>query len=321
MPIEQPRLATIIGGSGFIGTQLVQDLARAGYRVRVGVRRPDLAGHLRPLGAVGQIQPMQVNVRNYESVMAGVAGSDVVINLVGILYESGRQRFRAVHTMGAAHVAQAAARAGVKTLVHMSALGADAQSDSLYLRSRALGEEEVRKHFPDAVVIRPSLVFGPDNSFFNRFGMLARYLPVLPAVGAKSRFQPLYVGDLAAALTKAADGRLKPGATYELGGPEVITMHEIMERVNHYANRTRPILDLPAALAKFVAWFAQWLPHPQLTVDQVVTLQNDNVVSDLARSEKRTLEALGITPTPMDKVLPDYMWRFRKHGEFERVEA
>ncbi|MCB1518744.1 MAG: complex I NDUFA9 subunit family protein [Hyphomicrobiaceae bacterium] len=321
MPIEQPKLVTIIGGSGFIGTQLVQDLARMGYRVRVGVRRPDLAGHLRPLGTVGQIQPMQVNVRNYESVMAGVAGSDVVINLVGILYEGGRQRFRAVHTMGAAHVAQAAARAGVKTLIHMSALGADAESDSTYLRSRALGEDEVRKHFPEAIIIRPSLVFGPDDSFFNRFGMLARYLPVLPAVGAKSRFQPVYVGDVAMAIAKAAGGAAKSGTIYELGGPDVVTMHQIMELVNEYAHRNRPIFDVPEGLAKFMAWFAQWLPHPLLTIDQVITLQNDNVVSEAAEGEKHTLKAFGVAPTPMDDVLPDYMWRFRKHGEFERVEA
>lgn len=321
MPIEQPKLVTIIGGSGFIGTQLVQDLARMGYRVRVGVRRPDLAGHLRPLGTVGQIQPMQVNVRNYESVMAGVAGSDVVINLVGILYEGGRQRFRAVHTMGAAHVAQAAARAGVRTLIHMSALGADAESDSAYLRSRALGEDEVRKHFPEAIIIRPSLVFGPDDSFFNRFGMLARYLPVLPAIGAKSRFQPVYVGDVAAAIAKAAGGAVKSGTAYELGGPEVVSMHQIMELVNKYAHRSRPIFDVPEGLARFQAWFLQWLPHPLLTIDQVVTLQHDNVISEAAENEKRTLKAFGVAPTPMDDVLPDYMWRFRKHGEFERVEA
>lgn len=320
MAVSQPKLVTIIGGSGFIGTQLVQHLAKRGYRVRVGVRRPDLAGHLRPLGTVGQVHPVQVNVRNPESIMASVAGSDAVVNLVGILHESGRQKFRAVHTMGAANVAQAVKAAGIETFVHMSALGANSESESAYLRSRALGEQEVLASCPKAIIIRPSLVFGTDDSFFNRFGALARMLPFLPLIGEDTKFQPIYVGDVAYALATAVDGKVKGGKAYELGGPEVVTMRNIMELVNYYANRTRPLISIPTGLASFMASFAQILPNPMMTVDQVISLQTDNVVSVEADKEKRDLAAFGITPTGMDDILPDYMWRFRKHGEFERVD-
>lgn len=320
MAVPQPKLVTVIGGSGFVGTQLVQDLARRGYRVRVAVRRPDLAGHLRPLGTVGQIQPVQVNVRNMDSIVAGISGSDAVVNLVGILHESGRQRFRAVHAMGAANVAQAVKAAGIETLVHMSALGADADAESAYSRSRALGEQEVLKAMPKAIIIRPSLVFGTDDNLFNRFGAMARLFPALPLVGEHTKFQPIYVGDLAEALANAVDGKVKGGKAYELGGSEVVTMRGIMELVNLHANRNRPLIPVPEGLAKFIATFAQILPNPMLTVDQVISLQSDNVVSPEAEKEKRTLKAFGVTPTPLNDVLPDYMWRFRKHGEFERVE-
>lgn len=320
MAVSQPKLVTIIGGSGFIGTQLVQQLAKRGYRVRVGVRRPDLAGHLRPLGNVGQVQPVQVNVRNMDSIMANIAGSDAVVNLVGILHEAGKQKFDAVHTIGAANVAKALKATGIETFVHMSAMGADAESESAYLRSRALGETEALAAFPKAIIVRPSLVFGTDDSFFNRFGAMARMMPFLPLVGADTKFQPIFVGDVADALAAAVDGKVKGGKAYEIGGPEVVTMRNIMELVNLYANRKRPLIEIPTGLASFMATFSQILPNPILTVDQVASLQTDNVVSAEADKEKRNLKAFGITPTGMDDVLPDYMWRFRKHGEFERVE-
>jgi uncharacterized protein YbjT (DUF2867 family) len=321
MRAAPPKLATIIGGSGFVGTQLVQQLARKGFRIRVGVRRPDLAGHLRPLGTVGQIQPIQVNIRNFDSIARAVSGADVVINLVGILHESGRQRFRAVHTVGAANAAKAAADAGVKTFVHMSALGANTQSKSAYLVSKALGEAEVLGAFPEAVIIRPSMIFGPGDRFFNLVGMLARLFPVLPVIHGQTRFQPVHVGDVAKALAFAASGVVKGGTPYELGGPDVETMTELMGRVLSESKRHNLLVNVPAGLARFEARFIQILPNPWLTVDQVNQLGEDSVVSDEAVAQKRTLQTLGVTPKTMDAVLPTYMWRFRKNGQFEPVKS
>lgn len=315
------KIVTIFGGSGFVGTQIVQDLARKGYRIRVAVRRPDLAGHVKPLGSVGQIQPIQANVRNADSVARAVTGADIVINLTGILFEGGRQRFRAVHTMGAKNVAVAAKKAGVATLVHMSAIGADTASKSAYGRSKALGEADVLKAFPDAVIIRPSLIFGQGDGFFNLFGSLARLSPVLPVISGSTRFQPVYVGDVAEAFVAAVEGKAKPGAIYELGGPEIETMQDIMQRVVDETGRGNILLPLPTPLARLLAFFTGLLPNPLLTVDQVIQLGTDNVVSDAAKKQKRTLEGLGVTPTVMDAVLPTYMWRFRKHGQFDKVEA
>jgi uncharacterized protein YbjT (DUF2867 family) len=315
------KLVTIFGGAGFVGTQVVQKLARQGYRIRVAVRRPDLAGHVKPLGSVGQIQPIQANIRNAESVQRAVQGADIVINLVGILAEGGRQRFRAVHTMGAKNVAAAAKKAGVTSLVHMSALGADPDSPSAYQRSKALGEAEVLKQFPSATIIRPSIIFGQEDGFFNLFGWLATIAPVLPLIGGKTRYQPIYVGDVAEAIAQAAMGKVKTGKIYELGGAEVETMRELMERVVAETDRPRPLFPVPMALAKFKAMFLQLLPKPLLTVDQVVQLGIDNVVSAQAIRQKRTLDAFGIEPTSMDAILPTYMWRFRKHGQFTKLSA
>lgn len=315
------KLVTIFGGSGFVGTQLVQELARKGYRIRVAVRRPDLAGHVKPLGSVGQIVPIQANIRNMESIQRAVAGADIVINLVGIRAESGRQRFRAVHTMGAKNVAEAARKAGVETLVHMSALGADAKSQSNYACTKALGEQDVLKAFPNAIIMRPSIIFGQGDGFFNLFGALARLSPVLPLVGAKTKFQPIYVGDVADAFAAAATGKAKPGKIYELGGPEVETMRQLMQRLLKQVHRTRILLPVPTMLAKFKAFFLQLLPSPLLTVDQVILLESDNVVSDEATKQKRTLAAFDVLPTSMEAILPTYLWRFRKHGQFDKVQA
>ncbi len=315
------NLVTIFGGAGFIGTQLVQVLASRGYRIRVAVRRPDLAGHVKPLGMVGQVMPIQANIRNAESVARAVRGARIVINLVGIGHERGRQRFSAVHAAGARNVAEAASAFGVEHLVHLSALGADPQSPSAYARSKAQGESEVLAAFPSAVVLRPSIVFGPDDGFFNRYGMLARLLPVVPVIGGKTRFQPIYVGDLALAIAAAAEGVVKGGRIYELGGPEVATHADLVRRVITETGRRNPTVPLPAGLAKLLALPLALLPSPLVTADQIELLQTDNVVSDAAAAEKRTLAAFGVVPTAMGAILPSYLWRFMRHGQFDRQAA
>lgn len=315
------RLVTVFGGSGFIGTQLVQALARRGYRVRVAVRRPDLAGHLRPLGAVGQIQPVQANIRDDASVAAAIAGAGTVVNLVGVGFERGRQRFDSVHVEGARRVATAARAAGVARLVQMSALGADTRSPSRWARSRAEGEAAARAAFPDAIVMRPSLVFGPDDGFFNLMASLARMAPVFPLIGGQTRFEPVYVGDVAEALARAVAGDALPGATYELGGPETLAHRAIIERILAETYRRRPIVPLPAGLARLLALPLGLLPRPLLTSDQVSLLQRDNVVSDAAEKRGLTLAGLGIAPVAMATILPTYLWRFRPQGEFDKAPA
>jgi len=312
------RLVTVFGGSGFVGRHVVRALAQPGYRVRVAVRRPDLAGHLQPLGNVGQIHAVQANVRNRASIERAIAGAWAVINLVGILAESGRQRFAAVHDEGARAIAEAAAQAGVQHFVHMSAIGADPESPSAYARTKAAGEAGVKAAFPGAVIIRPSIIFGPEDAFFNRFAAMARLSPVVPLVGAKTRFQPVFVGDVAEAFLAAVEGRAKPGQTYELGGPEVATFRELMEKMLAVIERRRWIVSIPFLAAKCQAFFLQLLPKPPLTVDQVRQLARDNIVSEEATAAGRTLQGLGIEPHAMDPILPTYLYRFRKSGQFER---
>ena len=318
----EPQLVTIFGGDGFVGTQLVQVLARHGHRIRVAVRRPDLAGHTKTLGNVGQILPIQANVRNLASVQRAVAGADIVINLVAIGFERGAQRFAAINEQGAANVAAAARAAGAKSLVHMSALGVDVATTSDYARSKLAGEAAVLKAFPQAVIMRPSILFGRDDGFFNLMGMLSRMLPVMPLISGETRFQPAYVGDVAEAFAMAAHGQVKTGRVYELGGPEIETHKDLLARVLREAGRTKPLLPIPAGIAKLMAWPFSILPFkPLLTADQVELLGTDNVVSDAAIRDKRTFAAFGITPTAMDTILPSYMWRFRKHGQFDRPET
>ncbi|MEO8884029.1 MAG: complex I NDUFA9 subunit family protein [Devosia sp.] len=321
--MDQPRteLVTIFGGSGFVGTQVVQMLAQQGFRMRVAVRRPDLAGHLRPLGDVGQIVPIQANVRDAASVARAVAGTAIVINLVGIGFERGKQRFADIHVTGARNVVAAAAAAGVKTLIHMSTLGAVADAASVGARSRAAGEAAVFAAFPEAIVMRPSIMFGPGDGFFNLMGTLARLSPILPLIGGNSKFQPVYVRDVAQAFVAAVDGGVKTGRIYELGGPDIETYKALMQRVLRDTGRTNPLLPLSPGFAKLLAAPMGLLPTPLLTGDQVVQLQSDNVVSEAAIREKRTLAAFGVTPTPMDAVLPSYLWRFRKNGQFDRQTA
>jgi uncharacterized protein YbjT (DUF2867 family) len=312
-------LITIFGGSGFLGRHLVRALAKRHYRMRVAVRRPELAGHLQPLGRVGQIHAVQANVRHPESVEAAARGAQIVINLVGILFERGRQRFASVQAAGAETVALAARAQGAR-MVHISAIGADENSPALYGRSKAAGEKAVLASAPSAIVFRPSILFGPEDDFFNRFAALARLSPALPLIGGgHTKFQPVFVGDVAAAIAQAVDGRAQPGAVYELGGPEVRTFRELMEYVLATIERRRLLIPLPFALAKFQSYFLQLLPKPVLTPDQVELLRRDNVVSEQAKCAKHTLEALGIDPVAIEAVVPTYLWRFRKTGQFRPV--
>jgi len=310
------RLVTVFGGSGFVGRHVVRALARRGFRIRVAVRRPDLAGHLQPLGAVGQIHAVQANLRYPDSVRQAVAGADIVVNCVGILYETGRQKFDSVQARGAAVVARAATEAGAR-LVHISAIGADADGTSLYARTKAAGEAAVLQEAPDAVILRPSVVFGPEDDFFNRFAGLARISPVLPLIGGgETRFQPVFVGDVAQAVMAAVDGRARAGAVYELGGPGVKSFRDLMEFVLETTGRKRLLAPLPFGLARLQAKLLQILPKPLLTVDQVELLRADNVVSERAKADGRTLKGLGIHPQSVEAIVPTYLWRFRKQGQF-----
>lgn len=315
-------LVTVFGGSGFVGRHLVRALAKRGWRVRVAVRRPDLAGHLQPLGAVGQIQPVQANIRNRASVDRAVAGADAVVNLVGILHESGRQTFGAVQAHGPGAIADAAAKAGVKTFVHLSAIGADKASASDYAASKGYGEEGVRAAFPSAIILRPSVIFGPEDDFLNRFASMARFTPALPLIGGgHTRLQPVFVGDVAEATAKALEGAAVAGATYELGGPQAVSFKTLLEYILKETGRERVPVPLPFWAAKALASFLQVLPNPQLTVDQVTMLESDNVVSDAAATESRTLAGLGIAPTAIESVAPSYLYRFHAKGQFEKTHT
>jgi NADH dehydrogenase len=316
-PIPVETLVTVFGGSGFLGRHVVRALAQRGYRIRVAVRRPELAGHLQPLGRVGQIHAVQANLRYPRSVEAATRDADIVVNLAGILFERGRQRFDAVQAFGAEAVALAAHAFGAR-LLHISAIGADEHAPSRYARSKALGEKLVLSAMPSATVLRPSIVFGPEDEFFNRFASLARFAPALPLIGGgHTRFQPVFAGDVAAAVVAALDDRRTEGRIYELGGPEVRSFKQLMEYLLAVIERRRLLLPLPFALAKFQAFFLQMLPQPLLTPDQVELLKRDNVVSDAARREGRTLRDLGVEPVAIAAVVPSYLWRFRKRGQFE----
>jgi NADH dehydrogenase len=313
-------LITVYGGSGFIGRHVVRALARRGYRIRVAVRRPELANYLQPLGRVGQIHAVQTNLRNAASVEAAARDAHVLVNLVGILAEGGRQKFDRVHTFGAEQVALAAANHGGR-LVHVSALGANDNSSSRYARSKAAAERLVMAAAPQAVVLRPSIVFGPEDDFFNRFAALARFLPALPLIGGgTTRFQPVFVGDVAEVVAQAVDGNARGGTVYELGGPEIRTFKELMQFVLATTERKRLLVPLPFFAAKFEAMLLQFAPSPlTLTGDQVELLRTDNVVSDSAKAEGLTISAFGIEPEPIEAIVPSYLWRFRKTGQFRSL--
>src|SRR6202165_5823657 len=310
-------LVTVFGGSGFLGRSVVRALAKRDYRIRVAVRRPELAGHLQPLGKVGQIHAVQANLRYPASVEAAMRGSHAAINLVGILAESGAQSFDAVQGLGAGAVAKAASAIGAR-MVHVSAIGADENSPSRYARTKAAGEKAVLAVVPTATILRPSVVFGPEDQFTNRFAALARISPVLPLIGGGlTKLAPAYGGDVATAVADAVDGKTKQGAIYELGGPEVLTMREIMEIILATIERHRMLISLPFGLAKLQALFLQFAPGPlKLTPDQVALLRSDNVVSHAAKSAGLTLEGLGIAADSLEAIAPQYLWRFRKAGQF-----
>lgn len=320
--LNNRMLVTVYGGSGFLGRHLVRAIARTGARIRVAVRRPELAGHLQPLGGVGQIVPVQANVRFPESLVTAAEDADAVVNLVGILFASGKQTFKSVQDEGARNVAEAAKAAGAKTFVHVSAIGADPNSAAIYARTKAAGEAAVRDVFEDATIMRPSVVFGPEDEFFNRFGALARLSPMLPLIGGgHTKFQPVFVGDVAQAIIAGLEGRADRKDPTELGGPEVLTMRDVMERVLAYTMRSRALVPLPFWLAKIQGAILQWLPNPPLTLDQVRLLEKDNVVSDAAAEEGRTLDGLGIKPVAVASVVPDYMEQFRPRGQFSTYKA
>lgn len=317
--LNNRALITIYGGSGFIGRHVVRAIAKTGARLRVAVRRPELALHLQPLGDVGQINAVQANVRFPDSLLAAADGADAVINLVGILFPTGKQTFKSVQDEGARHVAEVARAAGAKALVHISAIGANPESPSVYARTKAAGEAAVKDLYPDAVILRPSIVFGPEDDFFNRFAKLARIAPALPLIGGgKTRFQPVFAGDVAKAVIAGLTGTAEAGAPYELGGPEVLTLKEVMERVLAYSMRKRLLVPEPFWLAKLQAAFLQWLPKPPLTIDQVRLLQTDTVVSEAAIKAGRTLEGLGIEPVAVAAIVPDYLEQFRPRGQFSQ---
>lgn len=308
-----------------MGRHTVRALARQGWRVRAAVRRPDLAGHLQPMGSVGQIHAVQANVRYPDSVRAAVEGADAVVNLVGVLAPTGKQSFDAVHLTGAEAVARATAEAGIAHLVHMSALGADAESNAKYARSKGLGERAVLAAHAGAVIVRPSIVFGPEDEFFNRFAGMAATGPLLPLIGGgKTRFQPVFVGDLAEAMRNACHGEGTPGTTYELGGPETYTFRQLLDRTQEWAGHERGYFHMPFWFAKLAAMATWPLPNSirPITVDQVRMLEKDNVVSAEAMDEGRTIQALGIeAPHSISAIVPHYLEMYRPRGQFSQYRG
>lgn len=315
----KPKLVTVFGGSGFVGRYIVRALAQRGYQIRVAVRRPDLATHLQPLGNVGQIQPVQANLRFDWSIARAVEGADYVVNAVGILHQSGRQTFEAIQHQGARLVAEAARNAGAG-LTHISAIGADADSQSRYATSKAQSEREIFQIMPDAVIMRPSVVFGPEDDFFNRFARMARISPFLPLIGGgTTKFQPVFVGDVGEAVARSVDGSVPRGKIYELGGKDVMDFRTCMEEMLRIIDRKRVLVTIPWPIARLQASVFGLLPNPLLTRDQLILLAQDNVVSEDAIREGRTLQGIGIDPDATDAVLPSYLWTYRRAGQYTRT--
>ncbi|MBC7143623.1 MAG: complex I NDUFA9 subunit family protein [Rhodobacteraceae bacterium] len=317
------KLVTIYGGSGFLGRYIARRMAKEGWRVRVAVRRPNEALFVKPYGAVGQVEPILCNIRDDASVRAAMTGADAVVNCVGTFDKRGRNNFDAVQAEGAGRIARIAAETGVARMVHVSAIGADAESDSDYARTKAEGEAAVKAAFPGAVILRPSVLFGPEDGFFNRFAGMSRMGPVLPVVGAETKFQPVYVDDVAQAAVKGVLG--EASGTYELGGPDVATFRELMGEMLTVINRRRLVLNMPFWVARIIAGLLDFgsmltgglISNTILTGDQVKSLRHDNVVAEGARG----FADLGIAPTPIHAVLPDYLWRFRPSGQYEAIKA
>ena len=316
------KLVTIFGGSGFVGRYIARRMAKEGWRVRVATRRPNEAMFVKPYGAVGQVEPVFCNIRDDASVDAVMAGADAVVNCVGILAKNGKNTFDSIQAEGAGRVARLAAARGISRMVHISAIGANADSDSDYARTKAEGEAAVLASMPDAVILRPSIIFGPEDGFFNRFASMTRFGPVLPVVGADTRFQPVYVDDVARAAVAGVLGHAEAGV-YELGGPDVDTFRELMQQMLHVIRRRRLILNIPFPIARLMALgfdianaASFGLIPAQITRDQVRNLANDNIVSDGARG----FAELGIRPTSLEAVLPEYLWRFRPSGQYDAIK-
>jgi uncharacterized protein YbjT (DUF2867 family) len=317
------KLVTIFGGSGFVGRYVARRMAKEGWRVRVAVRRPNEAIFVRPYGTVGQVEPILANIRDDDSVRAAIHGADAVVNCVGILAESGKNTFGLVQHYGAARVARMAAEEGVGTLVHVSAIGADEDSESDYANSKALGEAAVLEAFPRAVILRPSIVFGPEDEFFNRFAQMTRFGPILPVVGADTRFQPVYVDDVAKAAVMGVTGQAAPGI-YELGGPEVRSFRELMQQMLGVIRRRRLIVNVPFWIARIMGTVFDMLQAVTLglfhngliTRDQVRNLRNDNVLTE----GRSSFADLGIEPTAMELVLEDYLWPYRPSGQYAEIK-
>ena len=317
-----PKLVTIFGGSGFVGRYIAQRMARQGWRVRVAVRRPNEAHFVRPYGRVGQVEPILANIRNEDSVRQAVSGADAVVNCVGTFDASGKNNFEAVQHEGAGRIARFAAEAGVAQMVHISAIGADVEGDSLYGQSKGKGEAAVLQAFPNAVILRPSVIFGPEDQFFNRFAAMARISPTIPLVGADTKFQPVYVDDVAQAAELGVLGQAEPGI-YELGGPDVDSFRELIDQMLAVVRRRRLVLPLPfwigsamghvtGAISAITGGLA---PQP-ITVDQVRSLREDNVVS----GNEKTFSDLGITPASIEAVIPSYLWQFRPSGQYAELK-
>jgi NADH dehydrogenase len=325
-PFPTDRLITVFGGSGFIGRHVVRALAKRGWRIRVAVRRPDLAFFLQPIGTVGQISPVQANLRYPESIEAAMVGAQAAINVTGIGMQKGQQTFDAVHVEGARAIARAAASRGLP-LVHVSGIGADAGSSSAYNASKGRGEQVTREEAPDATIVRPSVVFGPEDKFLNRFGQLARFSPILPLFGGgATKMQPVYVGDVAQAIANAFEGDRKSGATYELGGPDVMTLRQAVEFVCRTAERKRLLVAVPFGVSAMLAGatelaskisFGIFPKALTTTRDEIALLRSDNVVSDAAIAAGLTLSGLGVAPQAMEAIAPSYLYRYRKTGQFE----
>lgn len=316
------KLVTIFGGSGFVGRYIARRMAKEGWRVRVAVRRPNEAIFVRPYGVVGQVEPVFCNIRDDESVRRVMLGADAVVNCVGTFDKGGKNNFDAVQHEGAERIARLATDEGVAHLVHISAIGADQEGDSLYAKSKGLGEEGVLAHFPQAVILRPSVIFGPEDQFFNRFAGMTRFGPILPVVGGETRFQPVYVDDVAQAAVKGALGTAQPGV-YELGGPDVMTFSELMKMMLTVIRRRRMVMNIPffaAAIIGSVSDLVQSLSlgliPAQITADQVRTLRHDNVVT----GDTKGFADLYIAPSAASAVLPDYLWRFRPSGQYLAIK-
>lgn len=317
------KLVTIYGGSGFVGRYIARRMAKEGWRVRVAVRRPNDALFVKPYGVVGQVEPVACNIRDDASVRAAMKGADAVVNCVGILNRSGKNTFDAVQADGAARIARLAAEEGVAHLVHLSAIGADENSPSIYQQTKAAGEKAILAAFPKAVILRPSVIFGNEDGFFNRFAAMSRFGPVLPVVGANTRFQPVFVDDVAQAAVLGITGKAAPGI-YELGGPDVETFRDLMRRMLHVIRRRRLIINIPFFAASIMGGAFDLLQavtlgliqNGMVTRDQVRNLRADNVVTPCAKG----FADLGITPTAMEAVLPEYLWRYRPSGQYAAIK-